>query len=259
MAQFIKTAVEQGAGIVSINNPPANVLSKAVLFEIRDAVAAFQKDPGVRGIVLTGEGANFAAGADVREIATISDPAAGEKISLEAHALVRGIEESEIPVVAAINGYCMGGGCELVLACHLRIASDKARIGQPEIKIGIVPGMGGMVRLPRLVGPAAALEMLLTGEPIGAQDAHRIGLVNLVVPEADLRRQAVMFVAKRIGSMSRVAVAKILRGVRESLAMAPADAIKLEARLFGEIVATEDKAEGVKAFLEKRPPSWKDK
>jgi cyclohexa-1,5-dienecarbonyl-CoA hydratase len=259
MTQFTKTAVQEKIGIVAINHPPVNVLSKAVLLEIRDAVLAYQKDPAIRGIVLTGEGDHFAAGADIKEIATISDAKAGEAISLEAHALVKVLEDSEIPVLAAINGTCFGGGCELVLACHLRVASEKARIAQPEIKIGIVPGMGGMVRLPRLVGGPKALEMLLTGEPISAQEAHRIGLVNFVVPEAELRRQSVMFLAKRVGSMSKVAIAKILKGVREAMDLSVADGIKLEARLFGEMVATEDKAEGVKAFVEKRPPQFKDK
>ena len=259
MAQFVKTAVQEGVGLVVIDHPPVNILSKPVLLEIRDAVVKFQEDAAIRGIVLTGEGANFAAGADIKEIAQITDAAAGESISLEAHRLVRVIEDSELPVVAAINGYCFGGGCELVLACHLRIASDKARLAQPEIKIGIVPGMGGMVRLPRLVGPAKALEILLTGEPVSAQEALRIGLVNLVVPEAELRRQAVMFVAKRIGAMSKVAVAKILKGVRHALDLELADAIELEAKLFGEMMPTYDKSEGVKAFIEKRAPQFKDK
>ncbi len=259
MAQLVKTAVQENVGIVSIDNPPVNILSKPVLIEVRDAVIKFQDDPAIRGIVLTGEGANFAAGADIKEIAQITDAAAGEAISLEAHRLVRVIEDSEIPVVAAINGYCFGGGCELVLACHLRIASDKARLAQPEIKIGIVPGMGGMVRLPRLVGMAKALEILLTGEPVSAQEALRIGLVNLVVPEMELRRQAVMFVAKRIGAMSKVAVAKILKGVRHAMDLELADAIELEAKLFGEMMPTYDKSEGVKAFIEKRAPQFKDR
>lgn len=256
---FIKTSVTDGVAVIAIDNPPANVLSSAVFREIGAAVEGYQKDPAVRGIVITGEGANFAAGADVREIGQIADTATGEKLSLEAHAIVRKIELSDIPVLAAINGYCFGGGCELILACHLRIASDKARIAQPEIKIGIIPGMGGTVRLPRLVGGPRALEILLTGDPISAQEAHRIGLVNAVVPEAELRRQAVQLLSKRIGSMSKQAVSRILRAVREGLDRPVAEAIALEAKLFGEMMPTADKAEGVRAFAEKRPPKFQDR
>src|SRR5262245_13410281 len=213
---LIKTAVADGVATVAIDHPPVNVLTKAVLLEVGAAIQSYQKDPAVRGVVLTGEGANFAAGADVREIAMIADAATGETMSLEAHKLAFSIENGDLPVLAAINGVCFGGGCELALACHLRIASDKARIAQPEIKIGIIPGMGGSIRLPRLVGGPKALEILLTGEPISAQEALRVGLVNMVVPEAELRRQSTMFLAKRVGPMSKLAVAKIMRAVRES-------------------------------------------
>lgn len=256
MAQFIKTAVENGIGIVSINHPPANVLSTAVFREIGEAIQLFHQE--TRGIVLTGEGANFAAGADVKEIATISDAATGERMSREAMTLTDLIWGGPVPVIAAINGYCLGGGSELVLACHIRIASDKARIAQPEIKVGFIPGMGGTQRLPRLVGTAKALEMLLTGEPISAQEAYRVGLVNLVVPEAELRRQSVGL-ARRIGMMSKLAIAKTLQAVRDGMNLPLADALKLESRLFGEMMPTEDKKEGVTAFVEKRPAQFKDR
>ncbi len=258
MAQFLKTAVETGVGIVSIDRPPANVLSSAVFQEIGEAVQAFHKDPAVRSIVLTGEGANFAAGADVKEIATIADAATGERLSREAMQLTHLIAEGPLPVIAAVNGYCLGGGSELALACHLRVASDKARIGQPEIKVGFIPGMGGTQRLPRLVGPAKALELLLTGDPISAQEAYRIGLVNLVVPEAELRRQAVGL-GRRIGAQSKLAIAKTLQAVREGMNQPLRPALELESRLFGEMMPTEDKKEGVAAFMEKRPAQFKDR
>ena len=258
MAQFLKTAVGDGVATMSIDNPPANVLSKAVFLEIGDALAAFQKDPAVRAVVLTGEGSNFAAGADIKEIAQLTDASVGEAIALEANKIGFAIEESDLPVIAAINGYCLGGGSELALACPLRIAGDKARIGQPEIKIGIIPGMGGTQRLPRRIGVTKALEMLLTGEPISAQEAYRLGLVNMVVPEADLRRQAVGL-GRRIAAMSKVAVAKIMRAVREGVQKPLREAIAFEARLFGEMMPTADKKEGVTAFIEKRQPKFTDR
>lgn len=258
MPQFIKTAIENGVGVVAIHHPPVNVLTTAVFREIGEAVAAFQKDPAVRAIVILGEGPNFAAGADVKEIAQITDAATGERMSREAMELTYLIAEGPTPVVAALNGYCFGGGSELALACHFRIASDKARIAQPEIKLGFIPGMGGTQRLPRLVGPAKALEMLLTGEPVSAQEAHRIGLVNLVVPEADLRRQAIGF-ARRVGAQSKLAIARTLRAVREGMDRPLREALALESKLFGEMMPTEDKKEGVTAFVEKRPPQFKDR
>ncbi len=255
---FVKSSVTDGIALVAIDNPPANVLTQETFAAVAEALSTHIKDPAVRGIVLTGEGANFAAGADVKAIAGIADAKEGERLSLEAHKLASAIENSSVPVIAAINGYCFGGGCELVLACHMRIANDKARIAQPEIKVGIIPGMGGSVRLPRLIGRAKAIEMLLTGEPISAQEAHRVGLVNMVVPEADLRRQATGL-AKRIATMGKPAVSRILQSVRDGLSMTVSDHIKLEAKLFGEIAVTEDKKEGIAAFVEKRPPVFRDR
>ncbi len=255
---LVKSSVADGIALIAIDNPPANVLTQETFAAVAESFAAHVKDPTVRGIVITGEGANFAAGADVKAIATISDAKEGERLSLEAHKLTSAIENASVPVIAAINGYCFGGGCEIVLACHIRIASDKARIGQPEVKVGIIPGMGGSVRLPRLVGRAKALEMLLTGEPISAQEAHRVGLVNMVVPEADLRRQATGL-AKRIAAMGKPAVSRILQSVRDGMSMTVSNHVALEAKLFGEICVTEDKKEGIAAFVEKRPPAFKDR
>ncbi len=259
MPEYTKTAVENGIAVVAIDNPPANVLSRPVFEEIGAAIEGYLKDKEVRGIVLTGEGANFAAGADIKEIAKITDAAEGERMALEAHKLGNKIASADLPIIAAINGYCLGGGCELILACPLRVASDKARIGQPEIKIGIIPGMGGTQRLPRIVGPAKALEILLTGEMVSAQEAYRIGLVNLLVPEAQLRRQAVGL-ASRIGKMSKVAIAKTLKLVREGIQMPLEQALPFEAKLFGEMMPTEDKKIGVTAFVGKNPnPKFVDK
>lgn len=258
MGQLTRTSAADGVATLAIANPPMNVLSRAVFQEIAAAFDSFRADQAVRAVVLTGEGAHFAAGADVKEFVGVTDPAVGEANALEAHHLASAIEEGDLPVIAAIHGYCLGGGCELALACHLRIAADTARIGQPEIKIGIMPGMGGTVRLPRLVGPAKALELLWTGEPVSAAEAHRIGLVNAVVPEADLKRQAAGL-ARRIAAMSRLSVVRILRSVREGWARPTAEASRLEAKLFGELMGTSDKREGVAAFLEKRPPRFTDR
>ncbi|MBI4565005.1 MAG: enoyl-CoA hydratase/isomerase family protein [Planctomycetes bacterium] len=258
MPHYLKIAGADGIATLAIHHPPANVLSRAAFQEIGEAMEGFAKDPAVRVVIVTGEGANFAAGADVREIAAIEDAAAGEAIALQAHQLALSIERSGLPVIAAINGYCLGGGCELALACTIRIAADTARLGQPEIKIGIMPGMGGTQRLPRLVGVPKALELLLTGEAISAPEAYRIGLVNLVVPEAELRRQA-MGMARRMAAMSRVAVSKILHAVLEGVDKPFAEAVQMEARLFGDMMPTADKKEGVAAFLEKRPPRFTDR
>lgn len=252
MGDFTKTAIEGGVGIIAINNPPANVLSRPVFQEIDAALGAFLSDASVRGIVLTGEGANFAAGADIREIAQLNDVEGGTKMSLEAQKLCDRIAAAPIPVVAAINGYCFGGGCEIILACPLRVASDKARIRLPEITLGIIPGMGGTQRLPRIVGVTKALEIILTGEPVSAQEAHRIGLVNMVVPEAQLRRQAVGLAA-RIGKLSKVSVSKALDAVRGGMEMTLEKGLQWEARKFGELCASEDKKIGIAAFLDKNP------
>lgn len=258
MPQFLKTVVEQGVAVIAIHHPPVNVLTQQIFKELGEAVRAFQKDPAVRAIVVTGEGANFAAGADVKEIATIRDAATGERMSREANQLGQLLWESPVPIIAAINGYCFGGGSELALACHMRIAGDKAKIAQPEIKVGFIPGMGGTQRLPRLVGTAKGLEILLTGEPVGAQEALRIGWVNAVAPEAELRAQAVAL-GRKIGAMSKLAVARILQAVRDGMSLPIAQALDLESRLFGEMMPTEDKKEGVTAFVEKRPAQFKDR
>ncbi|MBI4243010.1 MAG: enoyl-CoA hydratase/isomerase family protein [Planctomycetes bacterium] len=254
--KYIKQTVEEDIGFISINNPPLNILSKEVFEEIYQCAKDFSSNQQVRAIVITAEGQVFAAGADIKQIKDVSDTVEGEKMCLEAHKVHDILWESNKPTIAMINGLCVGGGNELVMCCHFRIASDKARFGQPEIMLGIIPGLGGTQKLPRFVGVSKALELLLTGDVISAADAKLYGLVNMVIPETQLKRQTVGF-AKKMTSKSGIAVAKILECVRRGIEMPLKDALKLEAKGFGFMMTQEDKKEGVQAFIEKRQPKFK--
>jgi len=242
---------------VTINRPQVlNALNRATLDDLRHAVLQLQADEATRVIIITGAGDKaFVAGADINELAALTPPAARE-LALAGQHVFDLIENLGKPTIAAINGYALGGGCELALACTIRIASETAKIGQPEINLGILPGYGGTQRLPRLVGKGRAVEMMLTGAPIGAVDAERIGLVNRVVPGADLMTAAHQL-ASTIAAQAPIAVRYILSAVNKGLEMPFAEAAVFEASLFGLVAATEDMREGTRAFLEKRKPTFK--
>jgi enoyl-CoA hydratase len=212
----------------------------------------------VRAVVLTGAGEkSFVAGADINELAT-QTPTIGRQHALAGQHVLDLIQNMGKPVIAAINGYALGGGCELAMACTMRIAADTAKLGQPEINLGIIPGYAGTQRLARLVGRGRALELLLTGDQIGAQEAHRLGLVNRVVPAAELMAEA-KTLAATLAAKAPIAVRYILDAVHKGLDMPFAEAQTYEATLFGLVASTEDMREGTKAFLEKRKPEFKGK
>jgi enoyl-CoA hydratase len=242
--------------VVTLNRPKVmNALNRALFAELDDAFTVLAGDSAVRAIILTGAGEKaFAAGADIGELATLS-ATEGQQLAQRGQAVFRRIETCGKPVIAAIQGFALGGGCELAMACTIRIASERARLGQPEVKLGLVPGYGGTQRLPRLVGKGAALKLLLTGDMVGAEEAFRIGLVDEVVPaEALLSRAETL--ARAIAQQAPLAVAACLRAVDGGYDL-PLDAgLDFEASLFGLACATEDKAEGTRAFLEKRAPVW---
>ncbi|MBI3271977.1 MAG: enoyl-CoA hydratase/isomerase family protein [Planctomycetes bacterium] len=221
-------------------------------------MGVFRSDPNVRGIILTGEGMMFCAGADLKEIMKIQNANQALEVVRKGHEFCLEIEAMKLPVIAAINGPCLGGGNELAMACHIRVASDKARFGQPEINFGLIPGLGGSQRLPRLVGRAKALELLLTGDMLSAQEAKALGLVNQVVPEQMLLKTATG-IAKKIAAKGKVAVGAILDAVNRGMAVPIKDALAIESELFGKICETEDMKEGVSAFVEKRQPKFKDR
>lgn len=256
--QFLGIAKEAGVCTVTISNPPANLLSRAVLTELRGFLDELVKDPAVKALVLTGAGSFFIVGADIKEIANLKDGSEGEEASSLGQRVFNQLERAPLVTIAAINGHCLGGGNEMALACGIRIASDRARFGQPEINLGIIPGFGGTQRLPRLVGPGQALELMLTGDMINAQTALQIGLVNRIVPEAEVMKQATGL-AKKIASKSRPAIERILRAVREGWQQPLEQGLKLESELFGEICQTQDMKEGLTAFIEKRQPKFQDR
>jgi enoyl-CoA hydratase len=209
----------------------------------------------VRGLIITGAGAKaFIAGADIGELGR-QGPLDAKARALRGQAVFRRFEASRKPVIAAINGFCLGGGCELAMACHLRIASEQAKFGQPEVKLGIGPGYGGTVRLPRLVGRGRALELLLTGELIDAREAWRIGLVNRVVPAERLLRETETLL-RSILAQGPLAVAAVLEAVDAGSEVSTPEALRLEANLFGLLSSTQDMREGMAAFLAKRPPNF---
>ncbi len=241
---------------VTLNRPKVlNALNKTMVAELKAAFEDARDDSTVRGIVLTGAGEKaFAAGADISEVLNDSPLEAEEKTRF-GQALTSLIENLGKPVIAAVNGYAVGGGCELAMACTIRLASETAKFGQPEVKLGIMPGYGGTQRLPRLVGKGRALQLILSGDTVSAQEAYRIGLVNEIVPNAALipRAEAIL---QQMASNAPVGVKFSIEAVNKGLETSLDEGLLIEASLFALCAATEDKKEGTSAFLAKRPPKF---
>jgi len=256
---FENVLVEQDGAVlvVTINRPKVlNALDARTLAELDEVFGDAARRDDVRVVVLTGAGEkSFVAGADINEL-SVQTPVGGREHARRGQALFNRIEQLGKPVIAAVNGFALGGGCELAMACTLRLASSSARFGQPEINLGLLPGYAGSQRLPRLVGRGRALELLLTGMQISAEEALRIGLVNRVVPAAELATEA-RTLAQAIAAKAPIAVRYILEAVAGGLEMSLADAQDYEATLFGLVSTTDDMREGTKAFLEKRKPEFK--
>ena len=256
---FDNLLVEREAGVatLTIQRPQRlNALDARTLDELRQAVLALQQDASIRSIILTGGGDKaFVAGADLSEIAR-DTPESARRRALDGQQVFDLIEQLGKPVIAAVNGFALGGGCELAMSCTLRIAADTARFGQPEMNLGLIPGFGGTQRLARLVGKTKAMEMVLTGASITAQEALAIGLVNRVVPSADLLREA-RALASDLSTKPPIAMRYAIEAINQGLEMPFAEGCQLEATLFGMVTATEDMREGTRAFLEKRKPEFK--
>jgi enoyl-CoA hydratase len=254
----VKTENRDGILVVTIDRPKVlNALNAQTVAEIGEAFDAARDDDSVRCVILTGAGEKaFVAGADINELATMS-PISGKQVAEKGQRIFLSIERFPKPVIAAINGFALGGGCELALACHIRIASEKAQLGLPEVSLGIIPGYGGTQRMARLLGKGKALELILTGDRINAADAERIGLVNKVVP-ADQLMASAEEMARKIMSRGPLAVRAAIEAVMIGSEMPFAEGQVLEATLFGLLASTEDMKEGMGAFLEKRTAAFKN-
>src|SRR5437868_3010857 len=241
---------------VRLNRPKVlNALNQQTWKELRTVFEDARDDPEIRGVILTGAGDKaFIAGADIGELAHVTAVEA-KASSAYGQAVLDLIENLGKPVIAAVNGFALGGGCETAMACTIRVASEQAKFGQPEVKLGLIPGGGGTQRMPRLVGKGRALQIILSSEIINAQEAYRIGLVNEVVPAAEVinRAQAIL---KQIFSNAPIAVKYSLEAVNKGLETSVAEGLSLEASLFGLCAGTEDKKEGTQAFLQKRAPQF---
>jgi len=250
---------DDAVAILTFNRPKVlNALNAQTLSELAQALESFKADAGVRAVILTGAGEkSFIAGADINELA-VQTPIEGKEHARRGQLLFDAIENLGKPVIAAVNGFALGGGCELAMACTVRIAADTARFGQPEINLGIIPGYAGSQRLPRLVGKGIAMEILLTGDMVSAQRAYEIGLVNRIVPAAELMAEAKKL-AHTFASKAPIAARYILEAVNQGLEAPFPVAEYLETALFGAIASSSDMKEGTTAFLEKRKAVWQGK
>ncbi len=254
--ETLLVATDGAIATITLNRPRVhNAINAEMLRDLDQAFRALADDASIRVILLRGAGEKaFAAGADISELTAV-DPANAVQFAQRAQHIFRRIETLPKPVIAVINGVALGGGCELAMACTLRIAADTARLGQPEVRLGILPAYGGTQRLPRLVGRGAALKMMLTGQPIDAHEAHRIGLVDEVVPPEHVELRA-LELARTLAEQPPLAVAAILDTVHRGADMPLEEAVALEASIFARVCGTSDMREGTRAFLEKRAPHF---
>jgi enoyl-CoA hydratase len=250
---------ERGIALVTVNRPDKlNALSAAVVADLKQAFERVAFDPAIRAAIVTGAGPKaFVAGADINELAVLT-PVQASEYAARGQAVFRGLETCRKPSVAAINGFALGGGLELAMACTVRFASDNAKLGQPEVKLGIIPGYGGTQRLARIVGRGRAMELLLSGDPVSAAEAHRIGLVNAVIPQAELLDHSRAWLAKVLAN-GPLAVGLVMEAVDAGLDSGLDAGLRFEATAFGVSAATEDRREGTRAFLEKRSPVFAGK
>lgn len=267
--QRVKFGMQDGIAVIAIDHPPANAFDTQTIDDLENAFDEATADPTVRVIIITGHGQfAFAAGADLKEMQSFIEgmPTNGtgpaeETVAESREYIRRGqvvfnkIEASKKPVIAAVNALALGGGLELAMACHIRIASDKARFGQPEINLGIIPAWGGTQRLPRLIGKGKAIELILTGDPISAQEAYRLGLINKVVPATSLLREA-MGLAKKLTEKGALALAAALNAINAGVELPLEEALDCELDQFASLMVTNDVREGLQAFIQKRKPQF---
>lgn len=254
--RLIELAIDGLIATVTIDNPPLNVLNDAVLDQLDACVAELSAAPDLRAVIVRAAGEKaFVAGADIRQFPGLTFET-GAQLVEKGKRIFDKLEQAPVPTICAIHGYALGGGLELALACDIRIAEEGAMLGLPEVKLGILPGFGGTQRLSRLVGAGKAMELIFSGEPVSAQEAYRIGLVERLVPNGEAYAAA-KALAEKIAANAPLAIEKAKRVVRMGLGCTLAEGQRLETQAFAELCMTEDMQEGVQAFLEKRPPAFK--
>lgn len=252
---FLSVTVEDYIAIVKINHPPANAMSSQVISEVGELLDAVETDENVRVVLVHGEGRFFSAGADIKEFTSVEEAKEATKLSQHGQVIFERVEKFSKPIIAAIHGAALGGGLELAMSCHMRFVSETAKIGLPELTLGLIPGFAGTQRLPRYVGKAKACEMMLTSDPISGMEAAEIGLANRAFPEEVLLEEALK-VAKKIAGKSAASVRAVLDLLQTTKSSHYYEGVQHEAQLFGEVFTSADGREGVAAFLEKRKPSF---
>jgi len=258
---FETVLLEKGEGVatITLNRPKSmNALNSQLLRELDQIIADVEMDDDISAVIITGSDKFFAAGADITEVDTIPDPMSARRFLKLVQGVINRVEDMGKPVIAAVRGFALGGGCELALACDIRLAADNAVFALPEVKIGVIPGGGGTQRLPRIVGAGRAKELMYTGDMIDAQEAYRIGLANKVYPVASLMEEA-RKLALKIARQPRAGVNALKLSINDGLNMDLKNGIAYEARCFEILFSTEDQKEGIKAFIEKRKPAYKNK
>lgn len=255
---YVQVEKHQKVGILRLENPPANALSQPVFEALSQALDKVEADQEVKVIVLIGTGRFFAAGADIKEFTAVETAEQGQRISETGQGVFQRMERFSKPIIAAIHGAALGGGFELAMACHIRFATVDAKLGLPELNLGLIPGFAGTQRLPRLIGRAKALELMFSGQPILGEEAYRLGLVNRIVAEEELEAETLQY-ALTISEKSAVAMRCLLEAVNHGEEHGLLAGSEKEAELFGEIFESADAKEGVQAFLEKRKPVFTDR